>query len=65
MMTKRDYAEFQRRTEPLAFLITFRCYGAWLHGDERHGTPYLWTEEAVEKAIDYVINGQGDEPFEL
>jgi REP element-mobilizing transposase RayT len=20
---------------PLAFLITFRCYGTWLHGDER------------------------------
>ncbi|MDX6385326.1 MAG: hypothetical protein QOK48_2899, partial [Blastocatellia bacterium] len=32
----------------------------------RHGsTPYLWTEEAVEKAIDYVINGQGDDPFVL
>jgi hypothetical protein len=43
MMEKRDYVEFQRRTEPLAFLITFRCYGA----------------------IDYVINGQGDDPFEL
>ena len=32
----------------------------------RHGsTPCLWTEEAVEKAIDYVLNGQGDEPCEL
>src|SRR2546428_5625205 len=20
---------------PLAFLITFRCYGTWLHGDDR------------------------------
>jgi len=30
----------------------------------RHGcTPYLWTEEDMEAAIDYVINGQGDEPF--
>ena len=30
----------------------------------RHGgTPYLWTEEQVERAIDYVINGQGEEPF--
>ena len=30
----------------------------------RHGsTPYLWTEEEVERAIDYVINGQGEEPF--
>jgi REP element-mobilizing transposase RayT len=31
----------------------------------RHGsTPYLWTEEeAIERAVDYVINGQGEEPF--
>jgi len=30
----------------------------------RHGsTPYLWTEEEVSRAIDYVLNGQGDEPF--
>jgi len=30
----------------------------------RHGsTPYLWTEEDLERAIDYVLNGQGDEPF--
>jgi|GEM_PF-409376 len=173
-MTKADYIDFQERTEPLAYLITFRCYGTWLHGnthgsvdrkryhaygtpdmpanrklaeDEmaelknppiilnkaqrdvveaaihevcahrgyllhainvrtnhvhsvvsasckpehvmdsfkayatrrlreacllgqdaktwaRHGsTPYLWTEEAIRRAIDYVINGQGDEPF--
>jgi REP element-mobilizing transposase RayT len=35
---------------PLGFLITFRCYGTWLHGDERgstdrfhnrYQTPYL------------------------
>jgi REP element-mobilizing transposase RayT len=31
----------------------------------RHGsTPYLWTEEAVERAVEYVINGQGEEPFQ-
>ena len=30
----------------------------------RHGsTPYLWTEEAMRRAIDYVVNGQGGEPF--
>ena len=120
-MKKTDYVDFQKRTEPLAYLITFRCYGTWLHGDQRgsidrilhavnvrtnhvhsvvsapckpehvmdsfkayatrhlresglfsrdikpcarHGsTPYLWTEEEVERAIDYVINGQGEEPF--
>jgi REP element-mobilizing transposase RayT len=32
---KRDYIDFQERSVPLAFLITFRCYGTWLHGDER------------------------------
>jgi REP element-mobilizing transposase RayT len=174
MMAKLDYIDFQGRTQPLAYLITFRCYGTWLHGDERgsidrrnynrygtpampanrklladeradlgksvavlkhaqrgvvelairevcehrsyllhavnvrtnhvhsvvtapckpehvmdsfkayatrqlrksgllsrdikpwarHGsTPYLWTEEQVHNAIDYVLNGQGDGPF--
>ena len=32
---KRDYIEFQERSIALAYLITFRCYGTWLHGDER------------------------------
>ncbi len=34
-MNKRDYIEFQARTSPLGYLITFRTYGTWLHGDER------------------------------
>jgi REP element-mobilizing transposase RayT len=34
-MSKVDYIDFQDRTEPLAYLITFRCYGTWLHGDNR------------------------------
>jgi REP element-mobilizing transposase RayT len=30
----------------------------------RHGsTPYLWTEEAMRRAINCVVNGQGGEPF--
>jgi REP element-mobilizing transposase RayT len=173
-LSKSDYIEFQERTWPLAYLITFRSYGTWLHGEKRgsidrrnynrygtpdmpaneklvaderaelknaaillnraqrdivqsairevcehrayalhainvrtnhvhsvvsascepehvmysfkayatrklreenllgrdvkpwarHGsTPYLWTEEEVQRAIDYVLNGQGDEPF--
>ena len=173
-MAKRDYNDFQNITSPLGYLITFRCYGTWLHGEERgsvdrrrynrygtadmppnrkvledektslrdssfilnqqqralvtsairevcdhrgyklyavnartnhvhsvvgagyrpeavmnsfksyatrklreaklisdavkpwarHGsTPYLWTDEELQRAIDYVINGQGDEPF--
>lgn len=34
-MPKRDYIDFQDRSTPMAYLITFRCYGTWLHGDER------------------------------
>lgn len=34
-MAKRDYVDFQDRTQPLGYLITFRCYGTWLHGEER------------------------------
>lgn len=34
-MPKRDYIEFQERSIAKAYLITFRCYGSWLHGDER------------------------------
>jgi len=34
-MDKVDYIDFQDRNEHLAYLITFRCYGTWLHGDER------------------------------
>src|SRR4029450_2548447 len=39
---------------PLAYLITFRCYGTWLHGDERgsidrfhnrYGSPYIEDNE--------------------
>jgi REP element-mobilizing transposase RayT len=38
----------------LAYLVTFRCYGTWLHGDERgsvdrahnqFGTPYMLADE--------------------
>jgi REP element-mobilizing transposase RayT len=47
---RRDYIEFQDRSTPVGYLITFRCYGTWLHGDERgsidryhraYGTPGL------------------------
>jgi hypothetical protein len=30
--------EFNTSGIPLAFLITFRCYGTWLHGDDRGST---------------------------
>ena len=33
-MTK-DYIEFQDRSVPKAYFLSFRGYGTWLHGDER------------------------------
>jgi len=30
-----DDLDFDRSEFPLAYLITVRCYGSWLHGDER------------------------------
>lgn len=31
----RDYIEFQDRSVPKAYFLSFRGYGTWLHGDER------------------------------
>ena len=31
----RDYIDFQDRSTPLAYLLTIRTYGTWLHGDKR------------------------------
>jgi REP element-mobilizing transposase RayT len=49
--------EFNESHIPLAYLITFRCYGTWLHGDERgsvdrehnvYGAPFLGHDEKWE-----------------
>jgi REP element-mobilizing transposase RayT len=50
--------EFSESRIPLAYLITFRCYGTWLHGDERgsvdqdhniYGTPFLPRDQKREE----------------
>jgi REP element-mobilizing transposase RayT len=47
---RKDYIDFAEQSSPAGYLITFRCYGTWLHGDERgsvdrnhqgYGTPML------------------------
>ena len=44
-------------TQPLAYLITFTCYGTWLHGDERgsvddkhnkYGTEFLAPDQVLK-----------------
>lgn len=57
---KPDYLDFQDKTAPLAYLITIRTYGTWLHGDERgsmdrsqwnsYGSPKMLSSEKLVKA---------------
>ena len=53
--------EFDRNDFPLAYLITIRCLGTWLHGDERlavdrhgfnsYGAPRRTSNEKLEAAM--------------
>lgn len=47
---RKDYIDFQSQASPVGYLLTFRTYGTWLHGDPRgsvdklnraYGTPLL------------------------
>lgn len=51
--------DFDDNDIPLAYFITFRCYGTWLHGDERrsmdrthnkYGTPKIAPNERLERS---------------
>ncbi len=51
--------DFDDNEFPLAYLITFRCYGTWLHGDERgsmrrkhhlSGTEYILPRPGLKRA---------------
>lgn len=71
-MPKRDYIEFQDRSVAKAYLITFRCYGTWFHGDERgsvdrrhhnkFGTPMMAPNEEQERREEARLKTA---PFEL
>jgi REP element-mobilizing transposase RayT len=51
--------DFDDNDFPLAYLITFRCYGSWLHGDDRgsmdrdhnaYGAPRIPANPALERS---------------
>jgi REP element-mobilizing transposase RayT len=52
--------EFDDNIFPLAYLITFRCYGTWFHGNKRgsvdrrkfntYGTAFIAASDSLEKA---------------
>ena len=59
------------RDIPLAYLITFRCYGTWLHGDERgsidrfnnqYKTPYREQNEKLLKHNQQLLKSK---PFNM
>ena len=43
--------DFDGNEFPLAYLITFRCYGTWLHGDERGIVP-AQSRSHVRRVVD-------------
>jgi hypothetical protein len=59
-MNHKDYIDFDTNEFPLAYLITFRCYGTWLHGDERgsmdrsmnhrYGSPKIPSNKALQRS---------------
>lgn len=56
---KRDHIEFQDRSIAKGYLVSFRCYGTWLHGDRRgsvdrryynrYGTPKMAPNAGKQK----------------
>ena len=62
----RDDYDYDGNTLPLAYLLTFRTFGTWLHGDERYsvgrggkniyGTERIPPNEGLEKAMSDEIN---------
>jgi REP element-mobilizing transposase RayT len=66
------YEIFEENEFPLAYLLTFRTFGTWLHGDEREsvqrngmnifGTPRIKSNERLEK---WMLDEMKQPPFIL
>lgn len=58
MLDEYGFENYENNQFPLAYLITFRTFGTWLHGDERHsvdirgrniyGTPDILPNQKLE-----------------
>ena len=61
MLDDYGFETFENNKFPLAYLLTFRTYGTWLHGDERHsvrrhgkniyGTPDISPNQKLEAGM--------------
>ena len=63
--------EFNEDHTPLAYLITFRCYGTWLHGNEkgsvdrhrnRYGSPFIRSDPRWRR---HNLNSLKEDPVRL
>lgn len=64
----RDPYEYDENEFPLAYLITFRTYGTWLHGDERkavgrnettaYGAPKMPSNSGLHAAMQEEMNAE-------
>lgn len=65
MLDDYGFEVYENNNGPLAYLITFRTFGTWLPGDERHsvdrhgknvyGTPDISPNQALERAMNAEI----------
>ncbi len=60
---RRDYIDFQDRSAPVGFLLTFRCYGTWLHGDERGSLDRYGCGEPPVPVISPAVVNASDETY--
>ena len=51
MLDDHGFEIYENNEFPLAYLITFRTYGTWLHGDERGSTRRFRKSETEKKSI--------------
>jgi hypothetical protein len=61
MLDEYGFEIYENNQFPLAYLLTFRTYGTWLHGDERHsvdryekniyGTPDIAPNRKLNEAM--------------
>ncbi|MEP7212039.1 MAG: transposase [Acidobacteriota bacterium] len=68
MLDDYSFEKFEENSFPLAYLITFRTYGTWLHGDERgsfsrrdinrFGARFFPPNDSLRKAMQRASNGE-------
>jgi REP element-mobilizing transposase RayT len=68
MLDEYGFEIYEENEFPLAYLLTFRTYGTWLHGDERHsverhgGNVYGTPDRTPNKNLRAMMKGELKQP---